>query len=329
MTEEIERKTEKKSGVKLLQNHRQRVLTLILTLVTLIALLLSVTYSWFITSQRPEVPLVEGKSYIPAFLHIGTDRSSILNWGSELRVTLEDSLSPVCGDGVHFYRRETYSFDPEDFTREAVSGADYTLYAYEPSGTLTELTAEEAERDVYTFDFMLDSLNPGDLFLSPESVMSPNFSLSPVSPDLSSVSTGYIAGALRMAIFQKDSGGEYRLKCVWIPNPTFEFRSANTDFTPIGEIESSYSFVSSAGTSSVSTGDGSKGYAVENGVLYVWDPANCDQPFASYADREDGYFRAVIWLDGNDRECVNAFAGGRADMKLGILIREEQQGDET
>lgn len=327
MTEEFDQKAEKKSGSKFFQNHRQRVLTLILTVVTLIALLLSVTYSWFITSQNPEVPLVEGNSYLPAFLHIGNDRNTILDWDSELKITLEETLSPVCGDGVHFYRQDLYSFDPQDYTRKIKDGDGYSSYGYAPSGDLTELTGEELQDNVFTFDFMLDSLNAGDLFLSSESALSPNLFLSPASPDMQYVSTGYIAGAMRVAIFQKVREDEYSLKCVWIPNPTFEFRSESTDFTPTGEIESSYSFVSPSGTTVISTEGKTNGCDVKNGVLYVWDPGKCDVPFASYTDRSDGYFRVVVWLDGNDRECVNAFAGGKVDLKLGIFIKEEEQGE--
>ena len=127
---------------------------------------------------------------------------------------------------------------------------------------------------------------------------------------------GYICGAMRIAILQKNSDGTYESKLIWAPSSTVELyqdeqgqlhvnpNSANceTTYTYLGEDPDEPIVIETNGEAS--------GHQEIDGVVYAWGEIETKLPMGTLTGGEENEFRLVIWVDGNDRECHNALLSG-------------------
>ena len=306
----------------------RRIFYLAFSILALLALLTAVTYSWFITTKDTAVNPTNTEVRKIPMLQIGkASEDGNIEWKDSIDLENELPLVPVSGDGNTFYILTKQTFtelieEVSEYDPDGHPGEGYALYGRESAG-YKKLTDEEIKKDVLIYDFVLKSGKSGDVYISPDSYLRPS-SNSPASAYASNLSTGYGAGAVRIAFSEKQANGTYQVKCVWIPNPTYAFDKTTMTFSENGEPESVYTFITkNDGTGiEIKPSEYENGYVVKDGVLYIWDLQNYSECFATVQTGEQREFRMTLWMEGTDRECVNALAGGTADLKFALYMKE-------
>ncbi len=317
---------------------KNNVFVLVISVVTLLALLAAATFSWFITTKYAIVNTT----------HVGVLRSPTLSirdlddpdgqWKASLELDELDEIEPSTGDGVKFFSAGEMDYDqyitkkkyPDIGTSEEETIEIYKkrVINYRP----IDSESESFSKYVIKRDFQIRYSASGNVLIDPSSTLLPAADAAN-SIYMTDVSTGLLAGALRVGISELGEDGAYHLRVVWIPNPTYEFDISEETFTQNGNVEDSYCFTKKAdGTDpiTINTAEHPGGWCRVGDVLYVWDLSNCREPFTTVSGSADPTFRLTIWLEGTDRECVyelaagqnesGGFVGGKTSLKLGLLI---------
>ena len=271
---------------------RRRILFKSMFVMSIIFVMISVSYSWFVQSNFARV----------------TDVT--VNVVDPKNVTTEDvfivgQLSPIAGDGKNFFVPEIgetvleFETESEELPEEVEDGEElvetepeYIVSGYDKIGNtysaiLDDVTAETISSDniknVRVIQFTINM--PGD---AQKLCLMPGTSITPVGN-----APSYLAGALRVSFLKKNAQNEFETVLIWIPDVTSTVKEGET------ELEAKYVFVSEEGTETVSllvTDDTFDGASCEFGPIQ--DAIALGGEFSGEAT-----FRCVIWLDGNDREC--------------------------
>ena len=163
-----------------------------------------------------------------------------------------------------------------------------------------------------------------------------------ISPFGSNIDKGEICAAVRIAILQKNSNGEYELTFVWMPNSTKRLIDDNGVLKVVenGPVEKEYLVLGSCETdddgtlvideTTISTNGQESGSVTIDGVVYAWGELTThkigDLTASEYCD-----FRIVVWVDGNDEDCENALLDGLITVNLdfGTTLNEEVSDEEN
>ncbi len=290
-------------------------------IVSLILIMVSLSFSWFFNNNQMQ----------SWDITVGVEQAQNLlvkdgnnNYVKSLKIQYPEgfTLAPVCGDGKSFFEPVMTKQDPDK------DG----IYEYLPSEYKTLSSAEQSER-ILSFDVSFHVDHDVDLYLSVDPTENEAYSYVYKSDDSAesaygSFSSGYISGAVRIAIFRLENG-EYVLKNIWIPDADTQLVKNENGTLDIatGEgsvVEESYKFVSNANGDgkAIQTNGAKSGEYLDTltGIRYTWGTDH-DIPITHITNGGQNDLKVVVWIDGHDRECHNALIGGIVDLNLMFNVR--------
>lgn len=300
---------------------------------SLLVLMGVIVYSWFNTKRDSDVKDVVMSVEGSYNLRISRENGDSAMWVHKLEAFEKGRSFPlkaVCGNGTDFFS-PVYGIneDEPDYVTKGANGEQYTVYKTKVTG-LSDIPAEKLFSEyVYKLDFFFKIEEDSDLFISPLSSLTADIDASPKSILNDKLSTGHIAGATRVALFRDDGNEEFTPVLIWIPNSSTEFNESTVSVNEKGTPETEYTFTSAEeGTESqirIETKGSPSGHVIKDGVIYCWGDIPSDLPAISSIDSDaENKYRAVIWVEGTDRECANALLGGmiKLDLKFSAEIEE-------
>ncbi|MBE6533457.1 MAG: hypothetical protein E7678_00580 [Ruminococcaceae bacterium] len=252
--------------------------------VSIIFIMISLTYAWFSLSDTANVNGVD----------LGfTEANSLVAEG----VFTKGKIDSVTGNGTSFYK-------PVMEKQLVGTSNGQNLYKLVKGDTYEQQTDDVTSvnsvvDNVLTVDFTLNIVGKHNIYL----VMG-----SGVSPD--GAGAEFLEGAMRVAILKlNEETQKYELCTIWIPDVTSSkngnsgLDSTYTFVNPINEGEEDESAVEE--TVTISTDHGSA--ETPSGIRYAWGKIDGITEHNVFVDEldESAKYRCVIWLDGNDRECDN------------------------
>ena len=281
--------------------------------VALIAVLTTASFSWF--SIRRDLKVNEFRVGVSKSLNLkivneGSSNDNIVtNWGETF------TLKPIWGDAKNF-------FVPEYQRTEVVAGSG--VFDDLPTGNY--LSINNLGDYAFVMEFSLSINAYVDLCLDFTTENNSRVAICKGSEIRKSAygdfSKDYIIGATRVAVFEGDT-----LKMIWIPNSTIqlvELEDGTCQLLTNGEVEESYTFLKQDKTTfNVYTEGKANGNVVIDDVLYVWGDITSENSPAITTFIGVKQFKAITWIDGNDRECTNALVGGKINVNLCFAAREK------
>ncbi len=267
---------------------RRRFAFKIMFVVSIVSIMLSVTYSWFSSS---DTALANG-------VQIGVSEAKIFEFET---ATPYGVLEPLTGDGVYFFKPKSIGTT----TINTVKDADGNDVQLDYSVNVYNAVSNAAENFNAAFDVSSVTLDPKsvngvrilDITLK-GSAGDEAFLVEGTELKASSASPAYLPGALRVAVLKLDkTSGKYATKVIWIPDITSTASGTST-------LDEKFSYLSGVDGSSeeyefTST---DPGLEVVDGITYVWGDidGNNEASLGILSGSDD--YRIVVWLDGNDRE---------------------------
>jgi hypothetical protein len=247
----------------------------VMFIISIIFIMISLTYSWFTVADQARAKVKVNVA----------DPNNLVAGG----LTSKGMIDSIAGNGTSFFKplwAEQKVGDSDGFNlyRPVKSGE------YEP--TQDEVIATESVADnVLIMDFNLSINGKHNVYLVNGSGVKP-------------VGEGaeFLEGAIRVAVLKlNEETQEYELCLVWLPDVTSKKGSEgalDSEFTvvyPDGDAvkEEKIEITSEHGTKTV------------NNVRYAWGQIDVNNQNKVLVGELEGteYFRCVVWLDGNDREC--------------------------
>ena len=256
----------------------RRSVTKIMFVVSIIFIMISLTYSWFTSSSTA----------IADNAVIELSNANALEKG-ELKS--EGIINSIAGNGTSFFKpileRELIKTQGSFNLYHSVKGDDYTLLED------NVVDKDAIAKNLFVQDFSLSIRGPHNVYL-----------VDGTNVKAKKASLNYLEGAVRIGIMKFNAETEkYELCLVWIPDVTSlkgggsKLEEKVTVVDPNGSegIESEISITSE------------HGQTVHNGVRYVWGKIDGNNEHNVLIGELDGEakYRCVMWLDGNDRECNN------------------------
>ena len=299
---------------KAIKNIKKRLLFGGTFVLAMIFIMISVSFSWLNNNPRATVSDIHLEVVEANNLLVKAEDSD--NWTKVVKMDFKEGfeMASVCGDGKNFFKPILGHVDGSN---------DFEAVGYEAiSGNLED-------NGLYEFAFSCMVESSFTIYLDKESSLSPSEdSENSLYGDYSS---GHICAAMRIAFFQKIED-EYVLHCIWIPNSTTELLPSGEEIkVENGEIESGYIFISDESgesTTIIETEGASSGSKTVNGVTYVWGDLEENLEIGTTEGNQQQYFKLIIWVDGNDRECHNALMDGLVSVDLKILVDNKTEEGE-
>ena len=293
-------------------------------IVSLVLIMISVSFSWFVNENAMRLWDITAEVEEVQDLLV-KDANNAFAKKVDIKYPEDLVLSPVIGNGINFYK---------PVMTKADSDGD-GVYQYEVT-SYEKMTAEEISQNVLSFEVSFQVAMDSDLYICINPNSNSRYSYlkkSDRSPESAygEFSTGYITGALRVAIFHKEDG-EYNLKSIWIPDTDTRLMTDNDGSLYIAtgndtKAENFYQFARSYNSSTGSmsyttiyTHNSKNGVSETNGINYTWGTEN-DIRICHIEDDGTEELKFVIWIDGADTECHNALVGGIVDMNLMFEVR--------
>jgi len=289
-------------------------------IVSLIVIMVSITFSWFVNNNQMLAWEITAEVEQAQNLLVKDGNNA---YAKKLDIEYPEGLelSPVCGNGISFYKPIFTKQDPDE------DG----VYEYYPTG-YEALTDDKLKESVLSFEIAFHVDHNVDLYLNINPELNEKCSFvrksdKSVDSAYGDFSAGYITGALRIAIFHWEDG-EYVLKDIWIPDTDSRLMTGEDGSLSIatGEdspVEESFTFVNSQGNNTViPTGGKANGeyLDVNTGIIYTWGTEN-DINITHVTNGGENKVKFVIWIDGLDTECHNALIGGTVDIDLMFDVR--------
>ena len=260
----------------------RRTLFKIMFVISIIFIMISLTYAWFSLS---DVAHVNG-------LDIDVNEANNLSAGG---VYVKGKIDSITGDGTSFFKPVL-----EDTLVGNING--YNLYKKVKGDDYTALTdnvvdVESVADNLLVVDFTL-SMNSGkhNVYMVQGSGVKPEDG-----------NDGFLEGAMRVGVLKfNEATQKYELCLIWIPDVTSTKNgTSELDSTYIEVIPSA----TGASEAEISIDSEHGSYVSDNGIKYVWGTidGNPDNNIfiGELNGAEEVKYRFVIWLDGNDRECDN------------------------
>lgn len=247
----------------------------VMFIISIIFIMISLTYSWFTVADQARAKVKVNVA----------DPNNLVAGG----LTSKGMIDSIAGNGTSFFKplwAEQKVGDSDGFNlyRPVKSGE------YEP--TQDEVIATESVADnVLIMDFNLSINGKHNVYLVNGSGVKP-------------VGEGaeFLEGAIRVAVLKlNEETQEYELCLVWLPDVISKKGSE-------GELDSEFTVVYPDGDAvkeekiEITSEHGTK---TVNNVRYAWGQIDVNNQNKVLVGELEGteYFRCVVWLDGNDREC--------------------------
>ena len=291
---------------------RRRLIFKSMFVMSIIFVMISVSYSWFVQSDFAKINGVKINVVDPK--NINTQDILIIG-----------QLSPITGDGKNFFVPEigetVLEFESDEMSDEGEetdeseetveTEPEYIVSGYDKIGNtyseiLDDVTAETLSstniKNVRVIQFTLEMEGEAEKLC-----LMPGTSITPVEG-----APSYLVGALRVSFLKTNAQNEFEPVLIWIPDVTSTVDGEK-------DLEDEYIFVSEEGTATteISVLDKEIG-----GVPCVFGPIK-DPIALGEAFSGEAVFRCVIWLDGNDRECNSDLIGQQFAVNLNILPEEK------
>lgn len=295
-----------------------------------IFIMISLSYSWFMNGSVASVSGIqihtaEGD---PLSLQIGDKIGGTL----EFECSSEYELQARCGNGLYFYDAIM------EFGDTVEIGKDGSYIKKKEVVDFIQVLSPDADcqtmekNGVFAVDFMVHSGTNSDLFLYPLGMNDQPSGITPAGEEQSpygdgtNCNTGYICGAMRIALLQKQGeNGPYKLTLVWAPATDVQLCQDDDsklyyiisdpdavayeeEYLYYGQTKDTVVTVDTAATRS--------GSVTEDNVVYAWGELSRKLPIGTLSENGENTFRLVIWVDGNDRECHNALLQGNIQVAL-------------
>ncbi len=306
-----------------MKNTRIKIITSLLLTLFLIA---GATLAWFFTNN--DVTVDYGSTIQ---CEAGNSLEISVNGGQTWHTSVSYStVSPkivdISGNGVNLYRPMviTDAGEPQNFA-------------------VAQKIDAEGKGDYLEMEVMLRSTSTMNVYFSGESYVTPKSTSTQQHNIYGPFSKDYIAGAIRVAVIEKDASGNEQLKMLWAPNSKYELVNdgGKYDFKPNGTAESGYHYYASDDntienlTKYTVTADqfASKQFVVDSTGGNINTSGN--SPILTVLDtklNEDDpvYTKTLIiraWFEGTDREADQALSGGWANMLFKFNGMQKQQPD--
>ena len=278
--------------------------SMIIKFVSIVFCLVTVTFSWFVFSKEGWINPFDVNISKVISVQISSDK---VNWTDKLEIN-EDSSN--YGTFTEFSGNGDKMYIP------IISNKTITGF-YKPDYS-------NREKDYIEIDTYIQTDSPINLFLSPESKITP------------SDPTCYednIAGAVRVAFLLKNEHGQLIKKpMIWAPNSTYQYIS-ESDVDKEGQVEDSYSYIYKENNDTfVETTDlveiPTKGQAsgISDDKYFMWgDLTNINKyyeealPLFTVANVDGSTIvklTIAVWVEGQDREAQASLIGGKVKMNL-------------
>ena len=255
----------------------RRTLIKVMFVISVIFIMISLTYSWFTASRSASVNGLEVDVVDPNNLVAGG-------------IFITGKIDSVAGDGTSFFKPiwEKSVID---------SYGDYNLYKSVKSGEYQALTddvvsLESSIEHLCVVDFTLSINGSHDIYLVKGSGVKPK-----------EAGSEFLEGAIRVAILKlNEESQQYETCLVWIPDVT----SSNPADKDASGLDSTLTAVypdAEGGADEEIVTVSERGETTVNGVRYVWGKVDASNNVLVGELNGTAKYRCVIWLDGNDREC--------------------------
>lgn len=290
-----------------LKNRTKLIVSIMLTLL----LIVSISVSWFFTSNDVEVNhgstiQCEAGNSLEISLDGGKTWSGRVDYN-----TVSPKIIDITGDGVNLYRPKVIDelAQPQSFV------------------TASKID-EEGNGDYIELEVMLRSASKMNIYLSGESAITPVSTSSQQFNPYGNFSKDYIAGAVRVAVVEEVNNTE-ELRLLWAPNPNYQLSLLNGvySFSEGGSREESYKYyytpsgdIADLQLATVTRDQyASKQFVFGSTEGTITSTGNSPVLTAldSKAEGENFYTKTLkirVWFEGTDREADQALSGGWVNM---------------
>ena len=283
------------------KRRRIRVKNIIFSLLFIVLLvsMVSISFSWFTHSTQAVASGISINVVDAGNLVIKEGEG---DWSHKLDILGSDSensfkFQQVTGNGSAFYSpvQEKYVVEgaPEGYVYE-----NYKITGIEP------ISSQDVSKYVYVYDFSAMIEQESDMYLA------------------DCYATGKGASVLRMALFIKNSQGDYENVLIWIPDVVTKL---NDDGTVVTDDPESvvYFHNENAEKYGIDIVE-SAGVTVYDGIKYVWGNIPYgEHKVATLLSNTSVDLRIVLWTEGDDRDCRDYVSLGDVSIKLDFTAIEK------
>jgi len=310
-----------------------------LFVISLVFIMVSVSFSWFTTGKQASVSGIQMQveDGDELTLKIGDQQNTTMSFEFDA----EYPLQARTGNGLYFYDAVLGYPENDSGSTSGSTTLDKVVMGYTTvvnPDTFVELDPAQTECEQYikngvcAVDFSLNLDKDANAYLYGKSSNDAPSTISPANKaDYENANNkspygdfdiGYICGAMRIAILQKNEAGQYVPTLIWAPSTTVELYEDDQGKLHINpnstRVEETYTYVGEDTDNPIhiSTGGTTSGSVSIDGVVYAWGEIATKLPIGELVGGQDNDFRLVIWIDGNDRECHNALLSGLVHLIL-------------
>ena len=308
----------------------------LILVVFILLLAISSTFAWFFINKQIEVEygseiVCEAGTSLEVSLLEGFDVDNNLELWSEYSsyvkyIGKEAKIEDITGDGMNLYRPTGIETDPD--TKELYPGGLSTANKIDDSGF----------GDYIELELKFRSTSEMNVYLSGESIVEPIDSSDTNRNIFGKFSKDFIAGAIRVAILEKNDDGSEELKMIWAPNPNIELIKEDNIYEledEEGTIETYYYYKYDENENKILKYKvSSEDYANK---LFVIGSTNTTEAMVNNSPILTSINSSVdqivekriiirVWFEGTDREADQALSGGQVKVNLkfvGMLGKEE------
>lgn len=299
----------------------------LVSLISVFFITISITMAWFYMNSTVEVEygseiVCEAGTSLEISMYQGKDEiTNEEKWsnysGKVKKDTVSAKLQDITGNGEELFRVASLASDDE--------GNFY------PDALVKASTIDEnGYGDYIELKVRLRSTSKMDVYFSGDSFVNP---VSESEHDINvfgDFSKDYIAGAIRVAILEKQDDDSLIHKMTWAPNPNYQLtrhkEQGNYEFTKNGEIEQyKYYRLIDSKHEQFELYDVTPQDLIDKKFI-IGSTENNDKminnsPVLTTITPEDGGFGIEelvirVWFEGTDREADQALSGGQAHMNL-------------
>lgn len=246
--------------------------------ISIIFIMISLTYSWFSLSETAHVNGV----------NVGvTDPNNLI---ADDEFLVKGKIDSIAGNGTSFFR-------PVWENELVATQNGFNIYKKGNSGKYNALPdnviiEDPVAENLFVKDFTLSIKGKHNIYL-----------VDGTSIQAEDNSVKYLQGAMRVAILKfNENTMQYDLCLVWIPDVTSTKSGGSLLDETVTVVSPDGNGGAKSETFTISAYHGEK---IVDGVKYAWGKPDANNSILVGELEGTAKYRCVIWLDGNDRECNN------------------------
>lgn len=310
---------------------KRKLIIVSVQLLIIIASILVVSYAWYYNNRDADTQDIKVTTYSYVDLLVSLDNGATWNTTTSFNIPIDFTFNEeVTSDGVNFYKATS---------REA-------------DGTPITLGIAENGKDYLEFPVLFKSSGNVGVFLKDTSTVEPTVGTTSdilIGNHASNMSSSgsfsrdLIAGSVRVAFIENDNiSGTYVPKSyasmIWAPNSNYEVSCDS--YTCSASINSTnsqeYVYLDGSDVAGISTkhvsnlrADLHASYEERNagGDPYI---TLINAQYNDVTELDEGITKVTVrvWVEGTDRDTINALAGGEFNLKLDFVGIQKQINSE-